>query len=293
MMMRSISYSKTAIALGSVAFGLFYVGGLAYFEALESLIDGAQYQPASVGDFLALYAPVAAILITVSVVFGFLLFDAWRPLGRPLRSWQRWVLVPLSGFLVAAGLIFGYLQWADPSGGNSELLDLLIYLGAVGILPLEALLILLPQPTFVPPHPPTPLHSENDPKGARAEAIAMQQPATPQSLLIEANGSDPQFRVQFSDLIVVEAADNYCKFHYLKDGQRKTKILRMKMKEAEEALQGHAGFHRVHRSFLVNADMVEQVQGNSQAYRLQMLHLEEHVPVSRSFDVEVLRREGE
>jgi LytTr DNA-binding domain len=286
---RNIAYSKTAIALGSVAFGLFYAGGLAYFEALESLIYGIAVQPASLGEMLGLYAPVAAILIVISVVLGFVLFGEWKPFGRTLRAWQRWVLVPLLGYLAAAGLIFGYLQLADPSGSNDEFLGLLTYLGAVGILPLETLLILIPQPNFAPKAADAQVDSIEDEHHLPTENTPVDL-AEPQYLVIEANGSDPQFKVLFADLIAVEAADNYCKFHYLKDGQRKTKILRLKMKEAEEAVQGRAGFFRVHRSFLVNAEMVEEVLGNSQAYRLQMRGLEDAVPVSRSFDVEVFRR---
>jgi DNA-binding LytR/AlgR family response regulator len=64
----------------------------------------------------------------------------------------------------------------------------------------------------------------------------------------------------------------------------------MTMKEAEEALQNAPHFYRCHRSFLVNGGMVEEVLGNSQAYRLKLMYLEESVPVSRSFDIEPLRK---
>jgi DNA-binding LytR/AlgR family response regulator len=132
---------------------------------------------------------------------------------------------------------------------------------------------------------PAPL-SEGDPT-----SVSPSDPAPPQQFLrLEAGFGEPPLEIPIADLILLEAADNYCKFHYLKDQQRKVKVLRMQMKVAEASLSNAPGFYRCHRSYLVNGQMIETVLGAAQNYRLKVRHLDEPTPVSRSFDIESLRQ---
>lgn len=285
------------LVLGGAAFGLYYTFGLGYFELLERLL-GTDPVTASVAHTLWTYLPVALLLVLLSVAVAPMLFGEGRFLGKVIAGWVRWIAVPAVAYLLAVILVGGYAfllaRGASPARETSaDWGMLLVVMATVGILPLQLALILIPSQASAPTAVAPPV--AEDVAAAPAEAAS---PATPSIWVVEASQGEPQFRVLVADLIAVEAADNYCKIHHLKDGLYKAKLLRMTLKEAEEALQkvivanapaSPIGFHRCHRSFLVNGALVEEVLGNSQAYRLRMRYLEEPVPVSRSFDVEVFK----
>jgi DNA-binding LytR/AlgR family response regulator len=276
---------------------------LAYFELLERLL-GTDPMPASFAHTFWAYLPVALLLVVLSIALAPMLFGEGRFLGKVIAGWVRWIAVPVVAYLLAALLVGGYAflltRGASPAHeANADWGMLLVVMATVGILPLQLALILIPSQasaaTKVALAPPDATGVAAATAAATAEAPS---PATPSIWVVEASQGEPQFKVLVADVIAVEAADNYCKIHHLKDGRCKTKLLRMTLKEAEEALQkvivanapaAPIGFHRCHRSFLVNGALVEEVLGNSQAYRLRMRYLEEPVPVSRSFDVEVFK----
>ncbi len=291
MQARKSTYSKHAPTIGGLLFGLYYTICLYYFETFSAdvFLRGGE---GGGGKELLLYLPVAVILTVAAVVLGRILFGELKQGAAPRPGWMRWAAIPL-GFFVStwsALAIYGAVMIHDTNATSEFLLRLLIFMLIAGLLPLQAALMIIPQPKA---RKRVALEADEDAHviaeaDAETKKIAGADAAT-FMLVIEASQGEPQFKIAASELVAVEAADNYCKFHHVKDGQRKTKVLRMTMKEAEEALQGAEHFYRCHRSFLVNGAMVEEVLGNSQAYRLKMRHLEEPVPVSRAFDVEPLR----
>jgi LytTr DNA-binding domain len=284
-------YPKSWLAVGGAGFGLYFTLGLAYFETFGEI--------AAAG--IVFFLPVGLILMLTALLLTFGLFGEPRP-GKTARPpWMRWILLPIGAFCIAGTALYVYAMLCAPAGcGTAFLLqNIVIHMALLGLLPVQMALVLIPT-RGAPQTSSTATMSVGgvgevpQPMGMNGDSPQTEQLPTPSSMLvIEANGSEPQFKIPAADLIAVEAADNYCKFHHLKDGQRKTRTLRKTMKEAEEALQGMPGFYRCHRSFLVNGAWVEEVVGNSQAYRLKMQYMEDAVPVSRSFDVEQLRRVGE
>lgn len=95
--------------------------------------------------------------------------------------------------------------------------------------------------------------------------------------------------VSLNKVICFEANDNYVVTHYLNDANEKVRSTdRISLKRISESLEElHVGFERVHKSFLVNPSYVEKVTGKSQAYKLNLQHLETEIPVSRKFDISV------
>jgi DNA-binding LytR/AlgR family response regulator len=280
---RPPTYSKLALTLGGVVFGLYYTCCLFYFEAFSceafvgpGLCDAAQWVP--------IYLPVAAILVLASVGLGRMLFGELRLGAAPRTAWFRRLVISFVFFAMtwSALAIYGVAIIVDMREMGHFLMQLVLFMLLIGLLPLQAALVILPKPK---------LPKSNLPEAEAPEpALPAPMDAPPAWLVVEASQGEAPFKVAIAELIAVEAADNYCKFHFLKDGQHKTKLLRMTMKEAEEALPSAPHFYRCHRSFLVNGGMVEEVLGNSQAYRLKLMHLEEAVPVSRAFDIEPLRK---
>ncbi len=95
-------------------------------------------------------------------------------------------------------------------------------------------------------------------------------------------------------IICYEANDNYVVTYYLdKKDQLKRSMERASLKKIEELLaREHVSFFRVHKSYLINPDYLEEIKGKAQAYKLQMRHFETLVPVSRSYDISLLDKKA-
>ncbi len=79
-------------------------------------------------------------------------------------------------------------------------------------------------------------------------------------------------KIKYSDILCVEGVKDYIFIHT----RQKRRMVYMTMKEAEEQL-GERGFLRVHRSYIVNPDEVEAVEG-------WLLHIQDKkIPVSKSY----------
>ena len=98
--------------------------------------------------------------------------------------------------------------------------------------------------------------------------------------------------VPIDRIICYEANDNYVVTYYLdKKNQLKKSMERVSLKKIEELLaREHVSFFRVHKSYLINPDYLEEIKGKAQAYKLQMRHFETLVPVSRSYDISQLEK---
>ena len=66
-------------------------------------------------------------------------------------------------------------------------------------------------------------------------------------------------------------------------GKPTRQLLRITLKEAEEAATACPSIIRCHRAFLVNLDKVVKVDGNQQGYRLHLEGCKNAIPVSRTY----------
>lgn len=111
------------------------------------------------------------------------------------------------------------------------------------------------------------------------EGAAGEQPAA----VCLAGGTKETFTLDVSRLLYAEADGNYVCLHYLDgEGKAAAKLMRITLKQAEEALDSYSYIIRCHRAFLVNLRRVVKVSGNAQGYRLQVEADREEVPVSRA-----------
>lgn len=103
--------------------------------------------------------------------------------------------------------------------------------------------------------------------------------------LVFSGGTREMLEVKASDFYYAEAEGNYVKVsaRSAKDGKVVQKMLRITMKQAEDAVAACTFVVRCHRAFLVNIRLVVKVDGNSQGYRLRLEGCDEEVPVSRAY----------
>lgn len=99
--------------------------------------------------------------------------------------------------------------------------------------------------------------------------------------------------VNVSDIVYIEATQNYLNVYLQQDGEVNRRMIRNTLKEIKSVLKEFPDFIQCHRSFLVNMEYVEDVKGNSQGLVLHLDHTNTNtVPVSRTY-VSVIRHKME
>ncbi len=83
-------------------------------------------------------------------------------------------------------------------------------------------------------------------------------------------------------LVLIKSADNYIEVFWRDGTEIKSQLIRSTLLKAQELLEGYNYFFKCHRSFLVNINYIDKVEGNSQGYRLHFEKLNFEVPVSRN-----------
>lgn len=91
-------------------------------------------------------------------------------------------------------------------------------------------------------------------------------------------------------VIYFESNDNYVIIHYRENDQAQKLMERISLKKIESQLKEFSSFLRVHKSFIVNQQFIQKVNGKSQSYRLKLNEVENEIPVSRSFDISEINR---
>jgi hypothetical protein len=85
---------------------------------------------------------------------------------------------------------------------------------------------------------------------------------------IDSEYKKDKLELKASDIILIKAADNYIEIHYNDDGEIKNRLIRNTIKNMEEKLKKFSFIIKCHRSFIVNTNHIQKVQGNSQGYKL-------------------------
>jgi|GEM_PF-4873112 len=105
------------------------------------------------------------------------------------------------------------------------------------------------------------------------------------------DGGKLVFEKELSELVYLEAKDNYVSFYYVSRlGELSKSMHRISMKRVEDMLDDiQSNFLRVHKSFIINPEYVIDISGKVQSYKLQLANVKMLVPVSRTFNVQLLR----
>lgn len=107
---------------------------------------------------------------------------------------------------------------------------------------------------------------------------------TTENRYITLKGSTKEsINVKAEELLFIEATGNYVAVHYKQNGRPTQKLLRSTIKQMEDSLQNHAIFIRCHRAFIVNINIISNINGNAQGHKLTLLDSLQEIPVSRTY----------
>ncbi len=104
--------------------------------------------------------------------------------------------------------------------------------------------------------------------------------------LFSANKSE-KLSLLCENIIAIRSADNYIEVISLIEGYPEKKLLRNTLKDIEQQLSARDSFVRCHRTCLVNTKLIHKLFRDYSGYKLKMKFLEESLPVSRQFIVQV------
>ena len=99
-------------------------------------------------------------------------------------------------------------------------------------------------------------------------------------LLVSGAGKNENLKLHMDDLFLVKSEDNYV-ILYLKENNHVTKrMLRNTLTEIE--LQLGPAFFRCHRSYIINPNKIQTIEGNITNTRINIADVDIKIPVSRS-----------
>lgn len=107
---------------------------------------------------------------------------------------------------------------------------------------------------------------------------------------IVSDSKKSELNLELNNLILVEAQDNYCKiFFESQEGTIQKTLFRMSLKKMNDQILDLDNIHRCHRSYLVNKNKILDISGRSQNYKIHLKGIDKSIPVSRNFDIELLK----
>ena len=88
--------------------------------------------------------------------------------------------------------------------------------------------------------------------------------------------------IKVSLLLFIRSANNYIEVFWKEGDNIKNKMVRCSMIHAEEILKEHKFIFKCHRSYIVNLNYIERIEGNLQGYKLFFENINFSVPVSKN-----------
>ncbi len=100
-------------------------------------------------------------------------------------------------------------------------------------------------------------------------------------------GGKLAFSTKRSNVLYIEAADNYSNIHYLNEGKEDTFILHNSLKQLDDS-DKYKGLLRCHRGYMVNIDNVKLLRKEKDGLVIELSQGARSIPVSRTYNHHVV-----
>jgi len=88
--------------------------------------------------------------------------------------------------------------------------------------------------------------------------------------------------INVSLLLLIRSANNYIEIFWKDAENIRNQMVRCSMLYAEELLKDHKFIFKCHRSFIININYIDRIEGNSEGYRLFFENINFPIPVSKN-----------
>ena len=102
-------------------------------------------------------------------------------------------------------------------------------------------------------------------------------------ITFKSNIGNDNISLSSEKIISANSQGNYVEISFFDDENTAKKLIRTTLKEIEKNLSEHKNFIKVHRSYIVNTELIEKSTGNSQGINLYIKNSDIVVPVSRNY----------
>lgn len=113
-------------------------------------------------------------------------------------------------------------------------------------------------------------------------------PSEGENLNFYDRGGKLAFSTRRSNVLFIEAADNYCNIHYLNDDKEDMFILHNSMKQLDSS-EDYNCLVRCHRGYMVNVENVKLLRRNKDGLLLELSQGNHSIPVSRTYNSRVVK----
>ena len=271
----------------SLAFGIFVFLFLFIFHpfGLERTSAGRMAKIASYYGVLCFLILLIALLVIPRLFPGAFQECKWT-------VWKEILHIIACTLAVSVGnIIFSHLYFGERLDG-ALILNFGWFTFSVGIIPIT-LLVMYRQIRLIKAFGREAAELNDRMAGADHREMAggatgadRETPGVDQVLIGSENGQE-SVRLSVRSFLYAEAADNYVKLFYIRDGKPAQKMIRSTLKRLEEGFRGHEGVYRCHRTYLVNMDKIIHIAGNAQGYKLYLEGVEAYIPVSRNLNRQI------
>ncbi len=227
------------------------------------------------GNVLFLCAQFGLITILISFIFDFTIFYILK-IDRTLPSWTliKWIIsVLVLVILISIGNYAYILYISESPAVMPHFIEVMFTTMIVGIFPIvfSGLIIQLNA------------NKKNQIHAAHLQTHFPVESVKDKIIHFPSNNKNQELALPIQKVFYLEAMQNYVSVCYQKDGQVKKELIRNTIKNIEIQVN-ESSLMRCHRSFIVNSDLIEKVEGNAQGLRLSLRDLEDEIiPVSRKY----------
>lgn len=102
-------------------------------------------------------------------------------------------------------------------------------------------------------------------------------------ITFESDYGKEDLKIKVSSLILIKSANNYIEVFWQENGKTKSQMVRSSLIKVEKNLEEYKFIFKSHRSFIVNLDYIERIEGSSQGYKLFFNNIDFTVPVSQKY----------
>lgn len=104
---------------------------------------------------------------------------------------------------------------------------------------------------------------------------------------IQSSSKSDKLSLKYKNILHIKSADNYIEIFYLENGLVEKRLIRNTLKNLESQLANQQLFIRCHRASIVNVMYIDKLVRSYSGYSLKMNYLEEKIPVSRQYLIQV------
>lgn len=124
------------------------------------------------------------------------------------------------------------------------------------------------------------------------DILSLRENPTPETSDITINFCDKSGKLSFatkrSNVLYVEAADNYTNIHYLSGEKEEQFILHNSLKNVEQSFSSYF-LMRCHRGYLVNVDNIKLLRREKDGMVLEIAHCDRLIPVSKTYSESIVK----